>query len=93
MSTKRVFSAQFKSEAVQLVVQTKRPIAHVARELGINESTLGEWVTKWRLQNLEPRKTSTSQERASVLEKENRRLRLENEFLKKAAAFFAKTHP
>ena len=40
----RKFSPQFKAEAVQLVIETGRPIAHVARELGVVEQTLGNWV-------------------------------------------------
>ena len=49
MSTsRRRYSAQFKDEAVQMVVQTGQPIAQVARDLGINEGTLGNWVNQAR---------------------------------------------
>jgi transposase-like protein len=92
---RRKFSSQFKAEAVQLVVQTGRPIAEVARELGIHDGTLGNWVNAWRRDNPEPEEslTPTDRVRLAELEDENRRLRLENEFLKKAAAFFARTQP
>lgn len=92
---RRKFSPQFKAEAVQLVVQTGRPIAEVARELGIHDGTLGNWVNAWRRDNPEPEEslTPTDRVRMAELEDENRRLRLENEFLKKAAAFFARTQP
>ena len=92
---RRKFSSQFKAEAVQLVVQTGRPIAEVARELGIDDGTLGNWVNAWRCDNPEPEEslTPTDRVRMAELEDENRRLRLENEFLKKAAAFFARTQP
>jgi transposase-like protein len=92
---RRKFSPQFKAEAVQLVVQTGRPIAEVARELGIHDGTLGNWVNAWRRDNPEPEEslTPTDRVRLAELEDENRRLRLENEFLKKAAAFFARTQP
>mgnify|MGYP003445096824 CR=1 FL=1 len=92
---RRKFSSQFKAEAVQLVVQTGRPIAEVARELGIHDGTLGNWVNAWRRDNPEPEEslTPTDRVRMAELEDENRRLRLENEFLKKAAAFFARTQP
>jgi transposase-like protein len=92
---RRRFSHQFKAEAVQLVVQTGRPIAEIARELQVNEGTLGNWVNTWRRENPEPEPELTPVERAKVkmMEDEIRRLRLENEFLKKAAAFFAKTQP
>lgn len=92
---RRKFSPQFKAEAVQFVLETKRPIAEVARELEINEGTLGSWVSEWKQHNPEPEKALTPMERARVAEMEDeiRKLRMENEFLKKAAAFFAKTQP
>lgn len=92
---RRRFSPQFKAEAVQLVLETGKPIAEVARDLGINEGTLGNWVNAWRRDNPEPDQPLTPMERARVkeIEEENRRLRMENEFLKKAAAFFARTQP
>ena len=92
---RRKFSPQFKAEAVQFVLETRRPIAEIARELEVNEGTLGNWVNEWKRENPEPEKTLTPVERARVAEMEDeiRRLRLENEFLKKAAAFFAKTQP
>ena len=92
---RRKFSHQFKAEAVQLVLETGRPIAEIARELEVNEGTLGNWVNIWRRENPEPEPDLTPVERAKVkvMEDEIRRLRLENEFLKKAAAFFAKTQP
>ena len=91
---RRKFSSQFKAEAVQLVLETGRPIAEIARELQINEGTLGNWVNTWRRDHPEPEPEMTPVERARVseMEAEIRRLRMENEFLKKAAAFFAKTH-
>lgn len=94
-SKRRKYSDQFKAEAVQLVLETKRPIAEIARELEVNEGTLGNWVNQWRRDNPEPDPELTPTERAKVreMEAEMRRLRMENEFLKKAAAFFAKTQP
>lgn len=90
---RRKFSPQFQAEAVQMVLETKRPIADVARDLGINEGTLGNWVNKHRQAHPEPDTPLTAADRArlSELEDENRKLRMENEFLKKAAAFFART--
>ena len=92
---RRRFSHQFKAEAVQLVLQSGRPIAEIARELAINEGTLGNWVNAWRNENPAPDPELSPIERASEREMEDeiRRLRMENEFLKKAAAFFAKTQP
>jgi len=92
---RRRFSPQFKAEAVQMVVETGKSIAEVARDLGIHDGTLGNWVNAYRRQHPEPDQPLSPVERARVteLEDENRRLRMENEFLKKAAAFFARTHP
>ncbi len=92
---RRKFSPQFKAEAVQMVIETGKPIAEVARDLGIHDGALGNWVNVWRRENPEPDPALSPVERARVkeLEDEVRRLRMENEFLKKAAAFFARTHP
>ena len=92
---KRKFSPQFKAEAVQFVIETGRPIAEIARELEINEGTLGNWVNEWKQSIPEPEKALTPVERARVAEMEDeiRRLWMENEFLDEAAAFFAKTQP
>lgn len=91
-SKRRKFSSEFKADAVQLVVAGKRPIAQVARELEINESSLGYWVKAYRSQNPDPEVAPLPVEAAQIarLEAENRRLAEENAFLKKAAAFFAK---
>jgi transposase-like protein len=92
---RRRFSPQFRAEAVQLVIETGRPIAEVARDLGIHDGTLGNWVNAWRRAHPEPDQPLSPVERVRVqeMEAEIRRLRMENEFLKKAAAFFARTHP
>jgi transposase-like protein len=91
---RRRFSPQFKAGAVQMVIETGKPIAEVARDLGIHDGTLGNWVNAWRREHPEPDQPISPVERARVkeLEEENRRLRMENEFLKKAAAFFAREH-
>lgn len=92
---RRKFSPQYKAEAVALVIETGRPITEVAADLGINAGMLGNWVAAWREENPEPEKSLTPTERVKVAEMEDelRKLRLENEFLKKAASFFAKTQP
>lgn len=67
-----------------MVVETSRPIAEVARDLGLNESTLGNWVTKYRAVHPASEELNISERaRLEELEKENRELRLEREFLKK----------
>ena len=91
-SKRRKFTPEFKADAVQLVVVAQRPIAQVARELEINESSLGYWVKAYRAQHRDPETAPPPVEAARIarLEAENRRLAEENAFLKKAAAFFAK---
>jgi transposase-like protein len=94
MPEHRRFSPQFKAEAVQMVLGTQKPITEIARDLGIHDGTLGNWVNTWRREHPEPEQSISPRERARVKEMEDeiRRLRMENEFLKKAAAFFARTH-
>ena len=86
---RRRFSPQFRAEAVQLVLQSQRPVAEVARELGMHEATLGNWVHLHRRAHPDPAPELSVADRAwlASVEEECRRLRLENEFLKKAAAF------
>ena len=91
---RRKFSPEFKDEAVKLVIETARPVAEVARELNLNETTLGNWVNAYRVQHAddEPPLTVTERARLRELERENRELRMQAEFLKKAAAYFASDH-
>lgn len=79
---------------MKLVIETSRPIAEVARELNINETTLGSWVTAYRERHAgeEPPLTVHERTRLRELERENRELRMQAEFLKKAAAYFASDH-
>lgn len=88
---RRKFSPEYRDEAVKMVVEGKRKIAYVARELGLNEGTLGNWVATHRKQHPEEEEPLKLSERARLreLERENRELRMQTEFLKKTAAFFA----
>jgi transposase-like protein len=72
-----------------MVVESGRPIAQVARDLGIHDGTLGNWLNSWRREHVEPQRgtSPTEQARVKEMEKEIRRLRMENEFLRKAAAY------
>jgi transposase len=91
---KKNYSPEFREEAVKLVIETSRPIAQVAKELGIVEGTLGNWVNAYRREHAGDEPPLSVNERAKLreLEREARELRLENEFLKKCAAYFAKDH-
>jgi transposase len=96
MPEKRVrYSPEFKEEAARMVVESGgRPIAEIGREIGVNETTLGTWVAKYRRDHAEDEPALTVSERARLreLERENRELRIKTEFLGKAAAFFAQEY-
>lgn len=91
---RRKFTPEFKDEAVKLVIDTSRPIAEVAREIGVNEGTLGNWVNTYRVNHADEEPPLAISERARLreLERENRELRMKSEFLGKAAAFFAQEY-
>lgn len=93
MSSKRgKFSPEFREAAVREVIEKSRPVAVVARENGLVAQTLGNWVSAWRIEHVDDEPVLTLSERARLkeLEREVRELRMENEFLGKATAFFAK---
>jgi transposase len=77
-----------------MVIDSSRPIAEVAREIHINEGTLGNWVNRYRVEHAadEPPLTVPDRARLRELERENRELRMKAEFLGKAAAFFAQEY-
>lgn len=93
---RKKYSAEFREQAVLRVIETSRPIAVVARELGIVEGTLGNWVNAYRREHageeIEPPLTVSERARLKELERENRELKMQAEFLKKAAAYFAQEH-
>lgn len=86
------YSPEFREAAVKEVIDRSRPIADVARELGLVEQTLGNWVKKHKETHpgAEPELTVSDRARLKELEREVRELRMENEFLGKSVAFFAK---
>lgn len=93
MSGKRgKYSPEFRDAAVREVIDKSRPIAVVARENGLVAQTLGNWVSAWRAGHAgdEPELGLSERARLKELEREVRELRMENEFLGKATAFFAK---
>lgn len=91
---RRKFSPEFKDEAVKMVIESSRAIAEVAREIQVNEGTLGNWVNKYRVEHAdeEPPLSVSDRARLRELERENRELRIKAEFLGKAAAFFAQEY-
>ena len=89
VSARRKFSKEFKREAVRLVQSSDQSMTKVARELGLQVSVLGKWVRMIEAEEKTGLKT-TEQEELIRLRRDNDRLRMEVEILKKATAFFAR---
>jgi transposase len=89
--TRRRFDQDFKDGAVRLVRETGKPIAQVARDLGINETTLGCWVSadRWRRETGNREAVSES-ERAELvrLRREVAELRMQRDVLKRSLALW-----
>ena len=89
--TRRKFSTEFKRDAVEIVGSSGKPIAQVARELGIHDSTLGNWVKQDEVNRGERAGLTTDEHgELSELRRENARLRMERELLKRAVAFWVR---
>jgi len=91
---RRKFTREFKVSAVQLVNQQGYSIPQAAKSLGIDAASLRGWVEKFsHEEGLAPSGEGAVQAELRRLRKENARLLMEREILKKAAAFFAKEQP
>src|SRR3954468_2167914 len=90
MTRYRKFDEDFKQGAVRLVFETGKPIAQVARELGVNEGTLGNWVVKSRRDGDGGNAALTENERAELarLRRENSELRMQRDVLKRSVALW-----
>src|SRR3954447_11699671 len=86
----RKYDEDFKQGAVALVVETGKPIAQVARELGGNEGTLGNWVAKARAAAGVGNGELSESERAELarLRRENTELRMQRDVLKRSVALW-----
>jgi transposase len=90
---RRKFNAEFKAEAVRLCKVGDRTVRQVAKDLDLTETALREWVKRAAIDaGKGPPGALTTAEREELtrLRRENKRLQMEHEILKKAAAFFAK---
>jgi transposase len=88
------YTKEFKQDAIQLVMEQGYSANEVGRRLGVNQSNVSRWIREYRRDQQDsaegeiPRKELEAE--VKRLKKENQRLQMEREILKKAAAFFAK---
>jgi len=89
--TRRSFTDEFKRDAVALVIDEDRKIIDVARSLGVGEGTLGNWVRQSRVDRGDQAGlTTTEKAELAELRRENARLRMERDLLKRATVFWVK---
>jgi transposase len=88
--TRRKFDQDFRDGAVRLVRETGKPIAQVARELGINDGTLGNWMNQDRRRREGDGGGLSEDERAELarLRRENAELRMRCDVLKRSVALW-----
>src|SRR5690349_24185975 len=86
----RKFDRDFQEGAVRLVLETGKPIAQVARDLGVKEGTLGNWCAKARAQRGDGTGPLSETERAELdrLRRENAELRMQRDVLKRSVALW-----
>ncbi len=92
MATLRKYPEELRERAVRLYFESNRPIAHVARDLGIHREALRQWVRRAEVEAT-PRASrvlpSDVQEELARLRKENAELKRANQILKDASVYFA----
>lgn len=88
----RKYSEEFRAEAVKQVTERGRPVAEVARTLGVAADSMYAWLRKHRKSAPELQAEAQEQSEVRRLQAELRRVTEERDILKKAAAYFAKQH-
>jgi transposase len=91
MPRQKKYPDELLDRGARMVADSGRPIAHVARDLGIHHETLRKWVRQAEADTGKRKELLSSQEREELvqLRKDNRELRRANEILKSVSAFFA----
>ena len=92
--TRRSFTPEYKAEVVGLVRASGKSVGQVARELDLTETAVRNWVRQAAIDGKrDPQGPLTSEERAELtrLRREMKTVTMERDFLRKAAAFFAKS--
>jgi len=93
MATRKKYSQEFKLDAISLVLEQGYTRAEAAQSLSINANMLTRWIKENESENSQafrgPGKLTADQLEIRRLREENRKLKMEKEILKKAAAFFA----
>jgi transposase-like protein len=95
---RRVYTKEFKAEAAALAEKREKPVGQIAKDLGLNKSMLGRWMTEARQAagtgtKVFPGRGRPRDEELTRLRKENKALKDANEILKKAAVIFAQSEP
>ena len=94
MARRRKFTREFKVSAVRLVNEQGYSTPEAAKSLGVDQGSVRQWVEKFPAEaGLAPTGDGALKAEVQRLRKENARLLMEREILKKAAAFFAKEQP
>jgi transposase len=93
MSNKKKYTQEFRQEAIKLVTEQDYSQAEASKRLGVPHANLSRWIKESNDLGIskqgQKKVIRTEQKELEALRKENKRLKLEREILKKAAAFFA----
>ncbi|MBE9108106.1 transposase [Nodosilinea sp. LEGE 07298] len=90
---RRTFTDEQKAEAVRIVGQSGKSVRQVAQAMGLTKSALRKWVKQARIDRSSDTKgslTSVERQELTTLRRDLKRVRMERDFLKKAATFFAR---